>query len=215
LTGLTVICLDLHTPAILEKEDFHRALTGDENKDNRKFRHRLIALDDEHARIAPYAHHLRLVLANGNDIQKFASLCKISGVPTPFKVILEASQRGLYTARTLRDIQRWVAACEWPTAFQIELLMHNGLVSSEELLADLYEPIMNIYREDKAVCADLLRNFAEGLHNATRPKGDTALRCFFRVLEDKKGKAPLETPAGMFSCHHVTFTPTRLILEGP
>jgi RNA-dependent RNA polymerase len=216
LTVISAIYFDLQTPAILEKEDYYRGFTGDHHKDNRKFRQRLIALDSDHARIAPYGHHLRLVLVLGSDIEKFASLCETcGGIPTPMQAELPVSQRGMLAVDKLRSMQCWVAGLHWPTAFQLELLMHNGLVTLNELLMDLKGPIMNVYRRDHTDCADVLRNFAEMLRDVERQKGETALQCFVRVCKEKKGRAPLDGPASMFNCHRVTFTPTRLLLEGP
>jgi RNA-dependent RNA polymerase len=210
-----VICFDLRTPAILEKEDFYRQMTGNESEDNRKFRQRLIALDPAHERIAPYAHHIRLVLVDYKDIAVFAKLCEVSKLPIPVKAAIDASQRRMFSNDQLQKIRRWVVQRSWSVAWQIELLLHNYLVNTEELLNDLYVPINQLYDKDPVKCGEILRNYVESLQNPARPRGDSALACFKRVLNAEFAKAPMETPPGMFPCHHITFTPTRLILEGP
>jgi RNA-dependent RNA polymerase len=211
----SVICFELYTPVILEQEDFYRTMTGDEYQDNRKYRQRLIALDEGHKRIAPYAYHLRIILADGADIRTFAGLCNTAGLPAPVKAAIVADQRQMFSASQLMKIRRWVVQRDWPTAWQIELLLHNGLVNTEELLDTLYAPINQLYEKDSAKCAALLRNFAEALQAPTRSRSETALDCFNRVCKEKFAKAPMELSAGMFPCYHLTFTPTRLILEGP
>jgi RNA-dependent RNA polymerase len=214
------IVFDLHTPVIIEKEDYHRTLTGDERKDSKGFRHRLIAFDDAHAVVAPYAHHLRLTVINEKDLFKFEQFCRVSNIPTPVRTFdqkfnIEASRRRLFSVGKLKDIRRWVASFQWPTAFQIEVLIHNALVNTDDLLNDLKKPIMREYDKDPAMCAELLRHYVEYLQAPTRPRNEPPLSCFNRVLRDKRDKSPITTSAGMFSCRHVTFTPTRLILEGP
>jgi RNA-dependent RNA polymerase len=212
------IVFDLHTPVIIEKEDYHRTMTGDDFKDNKGFRHRLIAFDEAHASIAPYAHHLRLVLVNEADIKKFEKLCRVSGVPTPistFKFNIEASRRRLFSVKPLGNIRRWVASLEWATSFQIESLIHNALVNTEDLLETLYRPINNLYKKDSVACADILRTFVEKLQSPSRTTAESPLDCWNQVMKGINDREPLGTPPGMFSCRHVTFTPTRLILEGP
>lgn len=210
-----VICFDLHTPVILEMEEYHRALTGDDHKDNRKFRQRLTAIDEAHARVAPYAYHLRLLLVNHDDIREFARLCQIAGLPLPVKVNVDAAKLNLTSSQNLRRVQQWVQARDWPVAFQIEALLHNCLVTTADLLNDLYGPINRLHDTDRDMCAEILRCFIEATQAPTRPRGESALSCFNRVCQEKQGKAPLEISPGMFSCRHVTFTPTRLVLEGP
>lgn len=200
---------------MLESEDYHRALTGNEAQDSRKFRHRLTAIDEAHARIAPYAHHLRLVLVKYDDIRIFANLCQTAGLPLPALVNVDAAKLNFSSPQNLRRIEQWVRARDWPVAFQIEALLHNCLVSTADLLNELYGPINQLYDKDRAMCAEILRSFIEALRNPARPRGESALTCFNRVSKEKQDKTPLETPPGAFSCRHVSFTPTRLILEGP
>lgn len=58
LTSCTDVCFELATPPLLEQEQFYRTVTGDQYQDNKDFRHRLIALDEAHRQIAPYAHQV-------------------------------------------------------------------------------------------------------------------------------------------------------------
>jgi RNA-dependent RNA polymerase len=222
----TDIVFDLHTPVIIEKEDYNRTLTGDEQRDNSRYRHRLIAFDDAHAAVAPYAHHLRLTTINEADLHKFHFLCGVAGIPRPFHITqprfrIEASQRRFFAAPALKRIQRWIASVAWPVAFQIEVLMHNALLNTEDLLDDLHAPIMRHYAADPRKCADLLRHFVERLSSPEHlqpPPGqqrESPFACFRHVEQAKKDKSFDTISSGMFSCRHVTFTPTRLILEGP
>jgi RNA-dependent RNA polymerase len=220
------IVFDLHTPMIIEREDYHRKLTGDESKDSKNFRHRLIAFDDAHAAVAPYAYHLRLTVINEADLFRFHTLCDIASIRKPVHIKspqfrIEASQRRFFSAPELKKARRWIASCVWPVAFQLEVLMHNALVNTEDLLSDLHGPIMRHYKQDPGKCAELLRHYVERLsapEYMQPPPGqlrESPLQCFQRVEKLRENKRFDTISPGMFSCRHVTFTPTRLILEGP
>lgn len=67
----TVVCFELSTPALLEQEEFYRAMTGDDAQDNRNFRHRLVGLDEAHKRIAPYAHQVTIKVLSCHRLTDF------------------------------------------------------------------------------------------------------------------------------------------------
>jgi RNA-dependent RNA polymerase len=215
--ALIDIIFDLHTPVIIETEDPYRTLSGDRQRDSKDFRHRLTSFDSDHALVAPYAHHLRIVLFNEDDLDEFDRFCDVVTIRRPVRPSLptEASQRRFFSAMRLREVQCWIALVDWPVAFQIEALLHNGLVTTEVLLAQLRQPIMQAYDDDRTKCADLLRYFVEGLQAPARPPDESALECFLRVQQGKRAQVLTSMPPGIFSCRRVTFTPTRMLLEGP
>lgn len=205
---------ELLTPPMLEKQRFNREMTGDDWRDNRKFRQRLSSINDAHAVVAPYAYHMRVILHEDQDTRTFADLCKVAGLQDPIYAKLEALKRGFFAPRQLYLFREWVRGFDWLAAFQIEALLHNGLLHTDDLLKFLRKPIEDLYAQDRGMAADTLRHYTEALRS--RDPRENPLECFNRVKSHwAVAHKPRPLPPGYFPCHHVTFTPTRIVLEGP
>lgn len=217
---------------MLERERFNRTMTGDDWKDQRKFRQRLDSLNEAHAVVAPYAHHIRLILHTEADIRKFAELCTVAELKRPFWAKVEAFNKGFFSPKQLHIFTNWLRQFSWPVAFQLEALLRGGLMHSEDLLVHFRGHIEKLYRDYPADVADVLRDFCETLR--TRNTGDTHMDCFLRIAPNAGKKTKCggrklksngdqdESPddkeikdMGKFKCYHITFTPTRMVLEGP
>lgn len=207
------LCFDLVTPPMFEQEDFNRPLTGDERKDSRKFRRRIGSLHPGHARVAPYCHHLRIVLYQGEDLDNFEALCKTAGLQKPIRTRIDAYQHGYCSLNRLHMVHVWLRALEWRIAFQLEAILHNGLLNTEDLLTHLYAPINQLCRDHSEVASEVLRYFTEALQSV--PAKESPLQCFERTRDRKLNVSLPRLPPGTFHCHHVCFAPTRMILEGP
>lgn len=130
----------------------------------------------------------------------------------PVHCTLEACERGFYTTERLRQVQVLFKQMQWAVAFQLEVLLRNRLLTSDELLSDdLWPNIRSLYENDSQAAADILRSFAEAVRS--RPSGETPGDCLQRLL--LKPRTPTTCPSGMFSCYHITFCPSRMFLEGP
>lgn len=198
---------------MLEKQRFNREMTGDEWRDGRKFRQRLSSINDGHAVVAPYAYHMRVILHEDQDTRTFADLCKVAGLQDPIYVKLDACKRGFFAPKRLYLVREWVCGFDWSAAFQIEALLHNGLLHTDDL-DGLKTRIEALYGQDHGMAADTLRHYTEALRS--RDPRESPLQCFNRVLDNRAvDYKPLPLPPGCFACHHVTFTPTRIVLEGP
>ncbi|KAG1890753.1 RNA dependent RNA polymerase-domain-containing protein [Suillus subluteus] len=212
--GNQYICFDLFTPPIVEREDFNRTLTGTYS-DKKNYRERVGAIHPGHAQIAPYAHHIRIILSERGDLDKFQQFCKIAELRPPVSgVSIEANCQGFFTSKKLALVQRWLISLSsnWPIAFQIEALLRNGVANTKEL-EDLRPRIDELIRRHRPFAAAIMRYFVKKA--AARPSGQTIHKCFELVVQEKLGNVRPEAPAGRFYCHRVTVTPTRLILEGP
>ena len=198
---------------MLEEEDFNRPLTGDDQRDNRKFRRRVGSLHSGHARVASYCHHLRIVLYRDENLDGFEELCKIAGLQRPIRAQIDAYQNGFYSQNRLHMVQIWLRSLDWRVAFQLEAILHNALLNTEDLLTHLYEPINKLCREHRNIASDVLRYFTEALQSMSSK--DTPLECFERTRARKLIVTQPQLPPGTFHCHHVCFAPTRMILEGP
>ncbi|KAF8077751.1 RNA dependent RNA polymerase-domain-containing protein [Lyophyllum atratum] len=219
--GNPYICFDTLTPPILEEIEFHRALTGDKGKDDRKFKRRIGSLHPGHQVVAPYAQHLRILIYNDPKVDmvtKFTEMCKIAGLAGnmiircegPNKV--EADRQGFFTAKRLYHLGLELKRLPWPVAFQLESLLHNYLLHTGDISA-LLSPVRDMCESRGArYAADLLRHYHEKLE--VRSIRESPFNCFARLHRDFTF-SDSTLPPGNFFCSHITFTPTRMILEGP
>ncbi|KAF9227760.1 RdRP-domain-containing protein [Gyrodon lividus] len=220
--GNPYICFDLLTPPVIQKEEIFRALDDTRGKPD-KYRHRVGSLNPGHAIVAPYAHHLRIVLYDDGDrykgdvLEKFEKFCKTSLLRPPIQgVAIDASHQGYFTRKALNEIGLWLRspalASNWRVVFQIEALLHNGAANTVEI-KELRPRVEELIRCHQDVAGDVMRYFAEAA--ARRPPGQPIEKCFEMTLRKKLNRPRPTPPRGRFFCHHVTFTPTRLLLEGP
>ena len=213
------ICFDTLTPPVMESVEFHRTMVGDKEIDNRKFKQRIGSLHPSHSIVAPYASQLRVVLFHNNfdTIKAFMDMCETAGIARSMILQceghnqIEALANGFFKPRRLYNLHRKLATFEWSVAFQLESLLHNGLLHTgdiEELLPQVEVLCKNNNPKRSNFVGDFLRRYHEALQ--FRPLRESPLRCFERVLTKF-----VYSDFQCFRCCHVTFTPTRMILEGP
>ncbi|THU88603.1 RdRP-domain-containing protein [Dendrothele bispora CBS 962.96] len=221
--GCPYICFDTLAPPLFEKKEFNRSLIGDDRLDYKKYKHRIGSLHPGHERVSSYAQKLRITLYNDTrcDIaEKFKRYCKIAELSD--SIILdcrgrlflhiEAAGHGFFTDKRLHILRTELKKMEWPVAFQLESLLHNCLLNTVEVenLIPRVKKLSGLNSPDYV--ADLLRTYGERLQS--RPLTEHTTGCFERTLS-AFDYSPISLSAGNFSCCHVTFAPTRLILEGP
>ncbi|KAG6331650.1 hypothetical protein ID866_7441 [Astraeus odoratus] len=201
-----------------QREDVYRP----ENKNfETGYRHRVGSLHPGHAAVAPYAHHLRIVLFNdssyygGDVLDKFYEFCRIAGLQRPIRdVRIDASGLKFFDHGKLLRVSKWLKELNtnWRVAFQIEALLRNGIANTIEVL-ELRPRVDDLIRRHGKSAAQIMRYFVEAAAN--RPRAQPLEKCYEAVLQRKLRRPRLATQGGRFFCHHVTFTPTRLFLEGP
>jgi RNA-dependent RNA polymerase len=155
--------LDLYTPPNFEQESHNgRAPDGIERKWKHRMRDRISAIDAAHARVAPYAHHLRILLADPGDLPKFEKICHIAQCePRPICVpCVDARAMGLFSHRNLVQVQRWIKTMDWKNAFQIEAYLRSGLLTTHDLLVTLQKPIDQAIHYYGAEAPEFLRLFS-------------------------------------------------------
>ncbi|KAG6862083.1 hypothetical protein C0995_007213 [Termitomyces sp. Mi166 len=220
--GDPYICFDTLTPPVFEEIDFHRTLTGDRKKDGQKYRRRIGSINEGHRVVAPYAHHLRLLVYNGSfDMaSRFKEMCKIAGLSESMIIRcegqnkVEADRLGFFVPKRLYHLRNEFKRLPWSIAFQLESLLHNCLLHTEDLSSPLKEvqAMRKSPNYDERHISALLRHYHEKLE--VRSTRQSPLKCFEEVRKDFT-IADSTLPRGNFLCSHVTFTPTRMILEGP
>ncbi|KAI9449719.1 RdRP-domain-containing protein [Lactarius psammicola] len=213
---LSVIIFDLFSPPNFERENFdNRAPDGVVRKGKYKTRDRTSTLDDAHASIAPYAHHLRVVLADPDDLLKFEKVCHVAECePRPIRIArVDALAKNFFTHSELDRIRRWLLTMDWKNAFQIEAYLRCGLLNTHDLLRSLQKPIEDVIRDYGAEASELLRQFSVELK--MRQPDDSPIDCLARVRSKHPTVKPLRLAQGHISCHYVIVTPSRILLEGP
>ena len=214
-SGLTtVISFDLHIPPNFERENYS-SWAPESSERNGKTRERISAIDAAHARIAPYAHHLRILLADPDDLPKFERICHIAQCePRPIRVLhVDAHAMGFLSHREIVQVQRWIKTMDWKNAFQIEAYLRSGILTTHDLLVTLQEPIEQAIHHYGAEAPEFLRLFmiALKMRNIDEELGEL----FARTRSNHANIKPLRLAPGHISCHHVIVTPSRILLEGP
>ena len=212
----TVIILDLHTAPNFEQESYNGwAPEGVEREGGLRTRDRISAIDATHARIAPYAHHLRISLADPKDLLEFERICHIAQCePRPIRTTsVDARAMGFFSHHNLAQVQRWIKTMEWKNAFQIEAYLRSGLLTTHDLLVTLQGPIDQAIHYYGTEAPEFLRLFMVTLKS--RKVEEELVDCFARARANHVNIKPLRLARGHISCHHVIITPSRILLEGP
>ena len=232
ITLITVIIFDLYTPPTFEQESYNnqpspRESNGSEPKKKHKARDRISAIDEAHATIAPYAHHLRLILADQDDLLEFEKICQIVECePRPIRVPrVDAHAMQFFSPINLLHVKRWIKTMDWKNAFQIEGYLRCGLLNTHDLLVTLQKPIEDAIERYGDASSEFLRFFSDALK--TRKADEGPRDCLERMHSEWKKcttPKPLAPPLSPLesedilqdiSCHHVIITPSRILLEGP
>ncbi|KAF6763911.1 RNA dependent RNA polymerase-domain-containing protein [Ephemerocybe angulata] len=221
--GESFVLFDTYTPPILEKKHVYRTLKGD-HTDNKKYKQRVGSLDPAHHAVAPYATKLRLILwrepsqVAEEERARFFRLCNSAKLKSLVKIFrdtteIPAEPMGFFKASRLEKLQHALAQLAFPVAFQIEALMRNGLLHTEHIehLLPRIQELSN--NSTPPVVSELLRTYRKDLEKAGDKLGaeehpvEQTFKKTLSAFEAKDDEA--------FRCGHVTFTPTRKVLEGP
>lgn len=214
----TDVAFGLYSPALFQSEDINR------DPGVKKYRERLSSINPAHARVAPYAHQLICYFHEDEGIEKFREVCQIAGMPTPAKIVgLEIQSRNLFTQTKLDRLSHLLRRTDWKIAFQLEILLRNGLLNVDDVI-QIHVEKLAILRKRFADSPDPDYSVSQALRKLVEKlqarRTETVAECV-RICLDNPAKttfdpfsARMPSP-GNFLCYHVTFTPTRMILEGP
>jgi RNA-dependent RNA polymerase len=229
------VAFGLHAPPLFLKEHHNRDPTTNEyhNRDptmkNRRdrYRERISSLSPAHARVAPYAHQLIFYLHEYEACFKIRSLCRWAGLASPKEMNVEIQSRNLFAQSQLDRLSKLLSKTDWKVGFQFESLLRNNLLHVSDVVyihTNRLAPLYKRFESDEECIdphhsvAEILKYLVEQLQN--RPQNESVNQCIDRVMMAPK-KAYFDPVAakmatgGTFLCHHVTFTPTRMVLEGP
>ena len=211
----------LHAPPLFQKEHYNR------DPLQKKYRERLSALTPAHARVAPYVHQVIFYLHEYEAGPKIKDLCHWAGLARPTSMDIEIQSRNLFAQSQLDRLSKLLSRTDWKVAFQFECLLRNNLLHVGDVVyihTNLLRPLYKRFEDDEE-CADphhsiaqMLKHLVEQLQSLSQD--ESVSQCIDRVMMVPK-KASFDPIAGKmaaggtFLCHHVTFTPTRMVLEGP
>ena len=179
-----------------------------------KYRRRIESLDAAHAQVATYATQVCVTLYDLVDLETFTDACMTAKVTRPKHMAFSLEKHLFFSRKRMGELSSWYARLDsWPVAFQIEALLRNGILNTEEVKCIL-EPTAAFCKERGVeATAALLRAFNERVRNSTSRQD---LSTVFSTLGNESQTRLLRTrTSGTHMCYHVTVTPTRIILEGP
>jgi RNA-dependent RNA polymerase len=219
-TGFLDVAFGLHAPPFFLKEHYNRDPTV------KRYRERLSSLDPPHARVAPYAHQIIFYLHEHEAGSKIRDLCRWAGLPSPITMDIEIQSRNLFAQSQIDRLTKLLGGTDWKVAFQFESLLRNNLLHVSDVVeihTNRLRPLRQKFENDDCVdpdhsVAQVLKYLVEQLQD--RPQDESVSQCIDRVITvPKKGffdpLAARMSTGSTFLCHHVTFTPTRMVLEGP
>lgn len=137
---------------------------------------------------------------------------------------IEIQSRNLFAQSQLDRLAKLLSRTDWKVAFQFECLLRNNLLCVDDVvyihthrLGPLYDRFKGCPDSNHSV-AQLLKYLVEQLQS--RSQDESVTQCVDRVMMVPKRTsfdpvAGKMGTGGTFLCHHVTFTPTRMVLEGP
>ena len=177
-----------------------------------------------HERVAPFAYQLRIVLFNTtvsdvlDDFRSFSSKC---GIPEATIIRcrpannIEARNFGFFAPDRVYKLKKEIAKFSWGVAFQLEALLHNGTLHTKDVedLLPRIRRLCTLHPDNNYQYAALfLRRYTKML--CERSARESPTQCFERTSKEYAW-LDLRLPKGNFMCCHVTFTPSRILMEGP
>ncbi|CEL59932.1 hypothetical protein RSOLAG1IB_09216 [Rhizoctonia solani AG-1 IB] len=225
-SGKRYMFLSLSQNPHFELGNIARPITGNGRVDARRSRDRLSALDERHARIAPYTSRWIKLTFHVDSPAPNVEICKMAGLGEPaVDPPLSFSKLDMYSPQNIAAVENWIqgGSLDWEVAFQVEALFRNGVLVPTEIMA--IKPIIEaLTKESKDRAADALRTFIAELQGA-------GVRKNFNDFENKNvvdefnahllriaQAMPLErigVSKSDFMCYHVKITPTAVHLTGP
>lgn len=193
----------------------------------KKYRERLSALTPAHARVAPYVHQVIFYLHEYEAGSKIKNLCQLAGLARPTSMNIEIQSRNLFAQSQLDRLTKLLIDTDWRVAFQFESLLRSNILHVADVvrihtnrlafLRKKFESDKECTDPDHSV-AQMLKYLVEQLQS--RPQDESVDQCIDRVTAAPRKTsfdpvAAKMATGGTFLCHHVTFTPTRMMLEGP
>ncbi|KAG8906418.1 hypothetical protein FRB99_006920 [Tulasnella sp. 403] len=179
----------------------------------------------DHEPVAPFTSlALRMAFYNHGDLMQFEEMARFAHLPPIYEITSPSVHRSLFSKANLDRVLNWIEEFEWTVAFQLQGILNDLMVDPVEVwsLRQQIRLMRDTNPVDKLV--EILRLFKGRLRtwgwDGGIDQGTTTLAdCLRETAADVTATHMLlrdqKKNAGFFNCHHVTLTPTRMILDGP
>jgi RNA-dependent RNA polymerase len=178
-------------------------------------------------------------------VREFRSFCHIAKLSEKLfgngqdMGLRDASKQSFFNSPTITNITKTFATYPFPVAFQLESLIRNGLMTTNDLkqlitFIKLKDICKRHPEHECQYAAGLLQDYRVKLLASSQPSladlADPAARaeveqlaqsrvpthreCLESVLKNYQPQTNFVSPSS-FLCHHITVTPSRFILRGP
>lgn len=176
--------------------------------------------------VLPFVNHqLRITFADQAEYLTFCSQKISVRLPVISYAKRNVVENGLYSTSTITDISQHLLCMPISVAFQIETLLHNGLLSPVQILriCQVIESVDCLQAERALVKFIGLYNSEEDYVMASERKAARHQASYLKLLRealeataaDLQPNRPEFESGDYFLCRTVTITPTKFILEGP
>lgn len=105
---------------------------------------------------------------------------------------------------------------DWPIAFQVEALLRSGYFNTSDLRKILQPAIVHARKKlnyDAEQCGVLLAKFSQQFRASNLQRSPQAI--LNDLMDRSAATQPLKTTSSEMNCYRATFTPSRMILDGP
>ncbi|KAG8906417.1 hypothetical protein FRB99_006919 [Tulasnella sp. 403] len=185
----------------------------------------LQSLMPNHQSVAPFTSlALRMQFSGHENLIKFERLAQIAHLPRIHDLSFPSVHRSLFSEANLNRVLDWIKGFGWTAAFQLQGIMNDLMVDPVELwgLRRQIDLLKNTNPMEKFV--EILRLFkghlriwgrGEGPEESAITVADCLRQAAVAVTMTHMQLRDQRMDVGLFNCHHVTLTPTRMVLNGP
>ena len=193
--------------------------------DGTRSRQRISSIDENHKQISSYVFHLRLGLGDVDDIKLFLNICEKAKLQKPLKMLVTPVRLDLYNAVNLETLfSGWYEQFSWSICFYLEGALRDGLLVIDDFQCESWDNISTLIPSYPDEADILIRNFiqdcrlnfwGDNLPHASRL--EELGKVFTGALADDTQRANLQLQIKREgrTCRVITFTPTRMLLDGP
>ena len=186
-----------------------------------KLRDRESALEEEQQAIIPFVNVVRFRFDQYSGGEKFKSKMelidrRVHGYRGPRPI-----RQGLFTARSLGDLQDWCERQEYQIAFQVHSMLCKRLIAPTMLLGLVPTIGQVIQQLNSDEVVDILKRFGQFITEPEEGMEDWKPGQFLGFCIDNRATNVVrrvvspEESSRLFECYHVTITPTSQLLSGP
>jgi RNA-dependent RNA polymerase len=178
-------------------------------------RNRLVTLDPKQKKIFAYLRVIQITFDTHHSVQEFRAKAQEIGLPYDAEYP-DLVQRNLFPSTAFRYFHLLMVSLPYEIAFQLEALLSRCQFNLRELL-ELQPRLTTAMRQHPpSTISTCIRALEQ--RRDENPEAST-IELFSDLVSairnDGQVKSFMQPTPDLFHCHHVTVTPTSLILQGP